>query len=109
MMELPEEKICARGEIYNLPERFFREITMFAKKHSIQKVILFGSRARGTHRERSDIDIAVYGGNFDSFYWDIKENVHSLLIFDIVEADGDISEELREEIVKDGVVIYEKT
>lgn len=47
MMELPEEKICARGEIYNLPERVFREITMFAKKHSIQKVILFGSRARG--------------------------------------------------------------
>ena len=109
MMELPEEKIYARGEIYNLPERVFREITMFAKKHSIQKVILFGSRARGTHRVRSDIDIAVYGGNFDSFYWDIKENVHSLLIFDIVEADGDISEELREEIVKDGVVIYEKT
>ena len=109
MMELPEEKIYARGEIYNLPERVFREITMFAKKHSIQKVILFGSRARGTHRERSDIDIAVYGGNFDSFYWDIKENVHSLLIFVIVEADGDISEELREEIVKDGVVIYEKT
>lgn len=109
MMELPEEKIYARDEIYNLPERVFREITMFAKKHSIQKVILFGSRARGTHRERSDIDIAVYGGNFDSFYWDIKENVHSLLIFDIVEADGDISEELREEIVKDGVVIYEKT
>ena len=109
MMELPEEKIYARGEIYNLPERVFSEITMFAKKHSIQKVILFGSRARGTHRERSDIDIAVYGGNFDSFYWDIKENVHSLLIFDIVEADGDISEELREEIVKDGVVIYEKT
>lgn len=109
MMELPEEKIYARGEIYNLPERVFREITMFAKKHSIQKVILFGSRARETYRERSDIDIAVYGGNFDSFYWDIKENVHSLLIFDIVEADGDISEELREEIVKDGVVIYEKT
>lgn len=108
-MMVPEEKICARGEIYNLPERVFREITMFAKKHSIQKVILFGSRARGTHRERSDIDIVVYGGNFDSFYWDIKENVHSLLIFDIIEADGDISEELGEEIVKDGVVIYEKT
>ena len=82
---------------------------MFAKKHSIQKVILFGSRARGTNRERSDIDIAVYGGDFDSFYWDIKENVHSLLIFDIVEADEYISEELREEIERDGVVIYEKT
>ena len=107
-MELSEEKICARCEDCNLPERVFREITMFAKKHSIQKVILFGSRSRGTQRERSDIDIAVYGGDFDSFYWDIKENVHSLLRVDIVEADGDISEELREEIVKDGVVIYEK-
>ena len=31
MMELPEEKIYARGEIYNLPEWFFREITMLAK------------------------------------------------------------------------------
>ena len=93
---------------HNLPERVLREISSFARKHSVTKVVLFGSRARGTNTERSDIDIAVYGGDFDSFYWDIKENVHSLLRFDIVEADGDISEELREEIVKDGVVIYEK-
>ena len=93
---------------YNIPERVLKDISAFAKKYSINKVILFGSRARGDNTERSDIDIAVYGG-FDSFYWEIKENVHSLLRFDIVEADGDISEELREEIVKDGVVIYEKT
>ena len=94
---------------YDLPERVIRELFSFATKHSVRKIILFGSRARGNNTERSDVDIAVYGGDFDSFYWDIKENVHSLLIFDIVEADGDISEELREEIVKDGVVIYEKT
>ena len=93
---------------YDLPERVIRELFSFATKHSVRKIILFGSRARGNNTERSDVDIAVYGGDFDSFYWDIKENVHSLLIFDIVEADGDISEELREEIVKDGVVIYEK-
>ena len=76
---------------YNLPERVIR-----------------GSRARGTNTERSDIDIAVYGGDFDSFYWDIKEKVHSLLMFDVVEIDAGISEELRKEIKKDGVVIYEK-
>ena len=56
----------------------------------------------------SDIDIAVYGGDFDSFYWDIKEKVHSLLSFDVVEADKPISEELKQEIEKDGVIIYEK-
>lgn len=86
---------------------FFYDI-IFVKKHSVEKVILFGSRARGTNTERSDIDIAVYGGDFDSFYWDIKEKVHSLLMFDVVEIDAGISEELRKEIKKDGVVIYEK-
>ena len=93
---------------YNLPERVLRDISSIARKHSVTKVILFGSRARGTKTERSDIDIAVYGGDFDSFYWDIKENVHSLLMFDVIEADSSISEELKKEIEKDGVTIYEK-
>ena len=93
---------------YNIPERVEREIAMFARKHSIEKVILFGSRARGDNTERSDVDIAVYGGEFDSFYWDIKENVHSLLMFDVVDADSGISDELKNEIDRDGVVIYEK-
>ena len=93
---------------YNIPERVLKDISAFAKKYSINKVILFGSRARGDNTERSDIDIAVYGGDFNSFYWDIKENVHSLLMFDVVEVDAGISEELEEEIRRDGVVIYEK-
>ena len=94
---------------YNLPDRVLRELCFFAQKYSIGKLILFGSRARGTNTERSDIDIAVYGGDFDSFYWDVKEKIHSLLMFDIIEADASISEELKQEIEKDGVTIYEKT
>ena len=41
---------------HNLPERVLREISSFARKHSVTKVVLFGSRARGTNTERSDID-----------------------------------------------------
>ena len=93
---------------YNLPERILRELSSFAQKNSINKIVLFGSRARGTNTERSDIDIAVYGGDFDSFYWDVREKTHSLLMFDIVQADASISAELKKEIEKDGVVIYEK-
>lgn len=93
---------------YNLPPRVEREIIAYAKKHGVKKVVLFGSRARCTNTERSDIDIAVYGGDFNSFYFDIKEKINSLLIFDIVEADKKISDELQNEIQKDGVVIYEK-
>ncbi len=93
---------------YNIPERVLKDIAVFAIKHDIQKIVLFGSRARGTHRERSDIDIAVSGGDVDAFYWDIKENVHSLLSFDIVDLDSGASEDLKKEIEKDGVILYEK-
>ena len=92
---------------YNIPERVLRDISVFAKKYSINKVILFGSRARGDNTERSDIDIAVYGGDFDSFIGILKKK-YIPFKFDVVEADKSISEELKQEIEKDGVVIYEK-
>ena len=91
-----------------IPERVMKDIVLYAKKYNIIKVILFGSRARGTHTQRSDIDIAVEGGDFDNFYWKIKENAHTLLLFDIVKYDKNISESLSKEIERDGVVIYEK-
>lgn len=94
---------------YNLPDRVIKEITAFAKENSIIKIVLFGSRARGDHTERSDVDLAVYGGDFDSFYWNIKENIHSLLSFDVVDMNSRVTEELKKEIERDGVVIYEKT
>ena len=94
---------------YNLPDRVIKEFTAFAKENSIIKIVLFGSRARGDHTERSDVDLAVYGGDFDSFYWNIKENIHSLLSFDVVDMNSRVTEELKKEIERDGVVIYEKT
>ncbi len=93
---------------YHIPDRVVRDITSFACKHNIERVVLFGSRAKGTHTERSDIDIAVCGGDFDGFYWDIRENAHSLLSFDIVELDDGISDELKKEIERSGIAIYEK-
>lgn len=86
----------------NLPDRVRRDIRTFAEANNVKKVVLFGSRARG------DIDIAVYGGDFDSFYWDVKEKTHSLLMFDIVQMDAAVAGELNNEIERDGVVIYEK-
>lgn len=34
---------------YNLPDRVFRDLLSYAQKHSVEKIILFGSRARGTN------------------------------------------------------------
>ena len=93
---------------YNIPGRAARDLFTFSRRNGVRRVILFGSRARGTHTERSDIDIAVSGGSFDAFYRDIMENVHSLLTFDIVNLDSEISDELKKEIERDGIIIYEE-
>lgn len=83
---------------WNIPDRVLREIRLFAYHSNIDRVVLFGSRARGTHTERSDIDIAVSGGDFDAFYWDIKEKIHSLLCFDVVDYDKSAGEDLKKRL-----------
>ena len=93
---------------YNIPETVRQDICKYAEKNGIESVILFGSRARGTNTERSDIDIVVRGENFDDFYWDINENANSLLIFDLIDINRRNSQELMNEIERDGVLIYEK-
>ena len=86
--------------------RMLHELQRYAKAAGVTEVILFGSRARGDNADRSDVDIAVRGGNFDQFYFDVKEKMHSLLMFDIVNLDEPVSEDLLDDIKKDGVVLF---
>ena len=85
-----------------------KEITDFAKKYDVKKVLLFGSRARGDFKRTSDIDLAVSGGNFDRFALDVDEETSTLLMFDIVDLDREMKPELRKKKKKEGVVLYEK-
>lgn len=94
---------------FNIPNNILREIRFFAREYGIDKIILFGSRARGTHAERSDIDIAVSGGDFDAFSLSVKEKTHTLLSIDIIDYDKSAKTDLKMEIEKDGILIYEKT
>lgn len=89
-------------------EQVLREISDFAKKYKVEKVILFGSRARGDFKRTSDIDIAVSGGNFDRFALDVDEETSTLLKFDIVDLDKEMQDALRESIEREGVLLYEK-
>ncbi len=93
---------------FDLPERVLQDIVKAAKKYDIEKVILFGSRARGDNRERSDIDLAVSGGNITEFTFGIEDEVWTLLMFDVVNLDRPVQPELLAEIDRDGVVLYEK-
>ncbi|MCC8106738.1 MAG: nucleotidyltransferase domain-containing protein [Clostridiales bacterium] len=93
---------------YNIPDKVLKDIRLFAKQRGVKKVILFGSRARGTHTERSDIDIAVCGGDTSGLAFDLEECSHTLLMFDVIDLDKGISGELKHEIERDGVLIYEE-
>ena len=93
---------------YHIPDRVLMDIQKFAIENDIRKVILFGSRARGNNGERSDIDLAATGGNVMGFCDDLEEKAWTLLSFDVVNLDRGITDELRKEIDRDGVVIYEK-
>lgn len=89
-------------------EDVFRQIAEMAKKHGVRRVTLFGSRARGDALPKSDIDLAVTGGDVRAFDDDIQENLWSLLMVDVVNLDEGVTPELQREIERDGRVLYEE-
>lgn len=87
--------------------KVIEEIRELAIVYGIDKVVLFGSRARGDFRERSDIDLAVWGGDYSRFALSMADT-STLLSFDVVNMDQPIQVELMTSIEKEGRVLYEK-
>ncbi len=77
----------------------------------VESVILFGSRARGDHRERSDIDLAVVCPDASIQDWfrmtDVIDEAPTLLKVDLVRFEK-MQEAFQEEINLDGIVLYER-
>ncbi len=84
------------------------EIRSLADKYQLDKVILFGSRARGSYREVSDIDLAVSGGDIARFALDVEEETSTLLKYDIINLDKPVQKDLMAAIEKEGKILYEK-
>ena len=84
------------------------EIRDLAEKYGLERVVLFGSSARGDYKKTSDIDLAVTGGNITLFTLDVEEETSTLLSFDVVNLDGSVQEELRKSIEQEGRLLYEK-
>ena len=85
-------------------------IAALGEKYNAEKILLFGSRARGDNHERSDIDLAIYGmpeENQAHFWCDI-DDLPTLLKCDLVHVTAYTDAELIKNIEKDGVVLYEK-
>ncbi|MEM6602955.1 MAG: nucleotidyltransferase domain-containing protein [Pseudomonadota bacterium] len=88
-----------------------REIGGFSQ---VEKIILFGSRARGDNGHFSDIDIAIFG-QIDDETWsyicrlaDVEDDtIKTLLKIDLVRFEK-VGEELQKSIMEEGKILYER-
>lgn len=89
-------------------EQLYSQLAALAAQYGARRLVLFGSRARGDARERSDIDLAVYGmpeKNRGAF-WMAAEELPTLLKFDIVHILPGMDSKFLHNIEKDGVTLY---
>lgn len=92
----------------NIPSETLHDIIKIAKIDEIKQVYLFGSRARGTHGRFSDIDLAIRGGDASSYRQDLNDFANSYLFFDTVNLDTTTSEKLKQEVAREGILLYEQ-
>jgi predicted nucleotidyltransferase len=89
--------------------RFVQE--QAGKNQSIEQVYLFGSRARGDFREKSDYDFAVVISNDERWpEWalHVREKAPTLCGIDLVKFDDMTATDMRSVILKEGRLIYER-
>ena len=96
--------------MHGLSAELQNRIIELAKSYRVQKLVLFGSRARGDFRSASDIDLAVYGldPRNDLSLAAALDELPTLLKFDMVPVRTGTDAALVAEIEKDGVVWMER-
>ena len=77
-------------------------------KENVLESIRAVARRCGEHRPKSDVDLAVFGGDQVRFALDVEEEAPTLLSFDFVNMDGPVSQELEARVAQEGVVLYEE-
>lgn len=87
-------------------------ISVFVQFPAIEKVVLYGSRAKGTFRNGSDIDLTFYGENLKlQTIYRIDEALDDCMtpyMFDLSIFTHISNDDLIKHIERCGVVIYEK-
>lgn len=79
-------------------EEVIQEIVKLCRSFHAKEVILYGSRARGTARERSDIDIAVAGVSDFELLAEKIEDLPTLYSVDLLNMDTCRNQLLLEDI-----------
>lgn len=86
-------------------------VNLVKSNPKVEKLILFGSRAKGTARKQSDIDLAVVCPQmsfreFLSLYSQVEE-LNIPYMVDMVKFEN-ANQSLKDEIIKHGKIIYRR-
>ena len=92
----------------HLPDNLASQLSALARKYGARRLVLFGSRARGDHRPRSDIDLAIYDMPAENrgAFWLEAEELPTLLKLDLVHISPGMDPAFLHNIEKDGVTLY---
>lgn len=82
-------------------------IQVFSQYPAIQRVVLFGSRARGDYKYNSDIDLAIVAlENLPAEFYLAIDEAAGILKVDIIELKKLNNNKLRQKIEEEGIEIY---
>ncbi len=98
---------------YGLKDNILESVVkIFSKYHKIEKVLLYGSRAKGNYKNGSDIDLTLIGKNIsiqdlNKIHLELDE-LYLPYNFDISIFDKIENKDLIDHINRIGITIYEK-
>jgi len=87
--------------------KFFKSL---GKKYNADKVVIFGSQARKDAGKLSDYDVCFFGikeTSYSQLFDEVEYDAPSLLKIDLVHWEN-IPPKLKDNIKKEGVIIYER-
>lgn len=87
--------------MYGLSKDELNTIKKVLKTLDIEKVILFGSRAKGNYKKGSDVDLAIIGDEKQVSYW-LNEETNLPYFFDIINLHKITNKNLIDHIQKIG-------
>ena len=90
--------------MYGLEKQDWETIRDILKRTKTTRAILFGSRAKGTYRPGSDVDLAIDGDEREASYL-LNEETPLPYSFDVINLEKLSSESLRKHIERVGIKI----
>lgn len=98
--------------MFGLPDRTIKLLkAYFSERPDIRKVIIFGSRALGTQKKGSDIDLALFSDSETDLSGRVKDDLEYLptpYMFDVVDYHKSRHQGLKDHINRAGKVLFSR-